>query len=100
MQLQQLQQLVAQQCSNLTPPQLAAVILRAAKLRPPPNRQQRDQLLGPAWAGLRNQLAACKVRTNTTLGTEDSMAAFDYRHPFLPDAVTIRKAFSGQSGRP
>lgn len=63
MQLPELQQLVAQQVSRLTPSSLAAVVLRAAKLRPPPSPQQQDALLVPTWEALRSQLAACKVRS-------------------------------------
>jgi hypothetical protein len=61
MQLEELQQLVLQQCNELPPSQLAAVFLRAAKLRPSLSPQQQASLLVPVWDQLRDQLMACKV---------------------------------------
>jgi hypothetical protein len=61
MQLQGLQQLIAEKSDALSASQLVSVFVRAAKLRPMPHQQQREALLGPTWAQLRGQLSCCKV---------------------------------------
>lgn len=60
-QLNDLQRLLAEHIHKLTPHELVAVFLRAAKLRPLPRPWQQEQLLQPTWTALRDQLAACKV---------------------------------------
>jgi hypothetical protein len=61
MQLEELQELVLQQHSELPPSQLVAVFLRAAKLRPGLSQQQQATVLVPVWDRLRDELNACKV---------------------------------------
>lgn len=81
-QLDDLQLLVTEHIHKLTPHELVAVFLRAAKLRPLPHPWQQEQLLQPTWTALRDQLAACKVSrrhaAKTTLQPEclpDRLAA-------------------------
>jgi hypothetical protein len=61
MQLEDLQQMVNSHGHDMNAAQLASAFIRAAKLRPMPYKQQQEVLLGPTWAALSGQLAACKV---------------------------------------